>query len=128
MVFALALFLFGTEDVRGQDYMRFATGAVSVPEVVTQLTFGERRNLVTHLIDVAKERYLLENPSNIGPDEIATFEKLSRYFPIIIIRGGGDEDVFGGLPVVTPGDLEEMAGGAILSYGKFFQRGDVQFQ
>ncbi len=127
-VMATAITLAGGGVVSGQDYMKFSTGAVAVEDVVTQLTFEDRRNLVTHLIDVAKENYLKENPDNMGAEEIATFEQLSRYFPIIIIRGGGDPNVFGGLPVVTPGDLEAMAGGSILSYGRFHQQREVLFQ
>jgi hypothetical protein len=107
--------------------MKFAEGSIVVEDVKNQLTFSERRDLVNHIVAVAKDRYLSSKGKGTNLDEEATFEKINRFFPVTIIRTT-DPDIFAGMPFVTPGDLEQIAGSKILSYGKFSKAADVLFE
>jgi hypothetical protein len=124
---SLLLGILFSSQVRAEDYMKFAEGSIVVEDVKDQLTFSERRDLVNHIVAVAKDRYLSSQGRGANLDEEATFEKINRYFPITIIRTT-EPDMFAGMPFVAPEDLEQLAGSKILSYGKFSKAADVEFE
>jgi hypothetical protein len=114
-------------QLRAGDYIKYAEGPIVVENVKHQLTLSERRDLVNHIVAIAKDRYLASKGTPEILEEEATFEAINRYFPISIIRTTNPEMV-AGMPFVTPDDLEEIAGSKILSYGRFSRVGDVKFQ
>lgn len=112
--------LFGGPPLEGgilPHYQQFATGSIYLPEVISELSSKERKQLVNHIIDTAKRGYLNTNAA-VDCNQEAQWEQIHTYLPIQIIR---TRDTSGAakLSICTPEDLEELAGVEIISYGKF---------
>lgn len=111
-IFSLFLGILFSSQVFVEDYTKFVEGSIVIKEVQNQLTFSERRDLVSHILAVAENGYLPSKGMLENMDGEATFEDINRYLPITIIRTT-DPDMFAGMPFVTPEDLEEIAGSKI---------------